>query len=74
MAASGDLLIHSPVWERALEDGGGSRYDFKPLFAQIKPYIRFTTPSETFQNWEPGPNHLFRGTNVRADRTGELLR
>jgi poly-gamma-glutamate capsule biosynthesis protein CapA/YwtB (metallophosphatase superfamily) len=37
--ASGDLLIHSPVWERAQELGGGNRYDFAPLFAQIKPYI-----------------------------------
>jgi poly-gamma-glutamate synthesis protein (capsule biosynthesis protein) len=38
--ASGDLLIHSPVWERALELGGGSHYDFAPLFAQIKPIIQ----------------------------------
>src|SRR5436190_8561249 len=37
--ASGDLLIHSPVWERALALGGGSRYDFAPEFAQIKPYV-----------------------------------
>jgi hypothetical protein len=38
--ASGDLLIHSPVWERALELGGGSHYNFAPLFAQIKPIIQ----------------------------------
>jgi hypothetical protein len=38
--ASGDLLIHSPVWERALELGGGSHYNFAPLFAQIRPIIR----------------------------------
>jgi poly-gamma-glutamate synthesis protein (capsule biosynthesis protein) len=38
--ASGDLLIHSPVWERALELGGGSHYNFTPLFAQIKPIIQ----------------------------------
>jgi hypothetical protein len=37
--ASGDLLIHSPIWERALVLGGGSHYDFGPLFAKIKPYI-----------------------------------
>jgi poly-gamma-glutamate synthesis protein (capsule biosynthesis protein) len=40
--ASGDLLIHSPVWDRALALGGGKRYDFAPLFAQIKPYIHAT--------------------------------
>ena len=38
--ASGDLLIHSPVWERAQELGGGSKYNFAPLFARIKPIIR----------------------------------
>jgi poly-gamma-glutamate capsule biosynthesis protein CapA/YwtB (metallophosphatase superfamily) len=36
--ASGDLLIHSPVWERALALGGG-HYDFAPLFREIKPYV-----------------------------------
>ena len=38
--ASGDLLIHSPVFKRALALGGGRRYDFAPLFAAIRPYIR----------------------------------
>jgi Bacterial capsule synthesis protein PGA_cap len=37
--ASGDLLIHSPVWERALIDGGGTHYNFAALFREIKPYI-----------------------------------
>jgi poly-gamma-glutamate synthesis protein (capsule biosynthesis protein) len=38
--ASGDLLIHSPLWARAQTLAGGSGYDFAPMFAQIKPYIR----------------------------------
>ncbi|MBV8999213.1 MAG: CapA family protein [Solirubrobacterales bacterium] len=38
--ASGDLLIHSPVWEQALADGGGTHYNFAALFKQIRPYIR----------------------------------
>ena len=38
--ASGDLLIHSAVFDRALVLGGGRHYDFAPMFAQIKPYIR----------------------------------
>lgn len=29
VAASGDFLIHQPVWSRALADGGGRRYDFR---------------------------------------------
>jgi Bacterial capsule synthesis protein PGA_cap len=38
--AGGDLLIHTPIWERALVLGGGHHYNFAPLFARIKPYIR----------------------------------
>jgi Bacterial capsule synthesis protein PGA_cap len=38
--ANGDLLIHKPVWERALILGGGHHYNFAPLFAKIKPYVR----------------------------------
>jgi poly-gamma-glutamate synthesis protein (capsule biosynthesis protein) len=36
---SGDLLIHSPVFLRALELGGGERYEFAPMFEQIRPYV-----------------------------------
>jgi len=36
---NGDLLIHSPVWETALEYGHGS-YDFSPMLREIAPYIR----------------------------------
>src|SRR3954452_8569692 len=35
VAASGDLLIHTPVAQRALALGGGHRYDFAPLFAPV---------------------------------------
>jgi poly-gamma-glutamate capsule biosynthesis protein CapA/YwtB (metallophosphatase superfamily) len=36
--ASGDLLIHTALWERALALGG-STYDFAPMFDEIRPYI-----------------------------------
>src|SRR5687768_2412605 len=36
VAAAGDLLIHTPVPQRALVLGGGSRYDFAPLFAPVR--------------------------------------
>src|SRR5688572_14955779 len=29
VAASGDMLIHEPVWERARANGGGGQYDFR---------------------------------------------
>lgn len=40
VAASGDLLIHQPVWSRALALGGGRRYDFRPELAAIRPILR----------------------------------
>jgi poly-gamma-glutamate synthesis protein (capsule biosynthesis protein) len=39
VAASGDLLIHTPIAQRALALGGGSRHDFAPLFAPVRPPI-----------------------------------
>jgi Bacterial capsule synthesis protein PGA_cap len=39
VAASGDLLIHQPVWTRAWADGGGHRYDFRPMLRSIRPLI-----------------------------------
>jgi Bacterial capsule synthesis protein PGA_cap len=36
VAASGDFLIHTPVAARALADGGGRRYDFRPMFRSIR--------------------------------------
>lgn len=39
IAASGDLLIHSPVWQRAAANAGGRGYDFAPMFRLIRPYI-----------------------------------
>jgi hypothetical protein len=39
VSASGDLLIHSPVWERALALGGGSHYDFAPELAELRPSV-----------------------------------
>jgi hypothetical protein len=39
LSFSGDLLIHSPVYARALELGGGEGYDFAPMFKQLRPYV-----------------------------------
>jgi capsule synthesis protein PGA_cap len=39
VAASGDLLVHTPVAQRALALGGGRRYDFAPLFAPVRRVI-----------------------------------
>jgi poly-gamma-glutamate synthesis protein (capsule biosynthesis protein) len=39
VAASGDLLIHSPVFDRARAYGGGRRYRFRPMLRAIRPLI-----------------------------------
>ena len=36
---NGDLLIHSPIWNLALQQGGGTTYDFNPMLALVKPTI-----------------------------------
>jgi poly-gamma-glutamate synthesis protein (capsule biosynthesis protein) len=40
VAASGDFLIHEPVWERARADGGGRRYDFRRMLRFLRPVVR----------------------------------
>ena len=39
VSTSGDILIHSPVWYRAADNGGGT-YDFAPMFGAIEPFVR----------------------------------
>ncbi|HWM14121.1 MAG TPA: CapA family protein [Gaiellaceae bacterium] len=39
IVATGDLLIHQPVWARAFANGGG-HYDFRPMFRAMRPTIR----------------------------------
>lgn len=39
IVATGDLLVHQPVWDRALANGGGV-YRFRPMFRAIRPTIR----------------------------------
>jgi poly-gamma-glutamate synthesis protein (capsule biosynthesis protein) len=36
---NGDILVHQPVWERALADGHG-HYDFFGMLREIAPYIK----------------------------------
>jgi poly-gamma-glutamate synthesis protein (capsule biosynthesis protein) len=36
---NGDLLIHSPIYQRALALGGGRRYDFRPMLRAIRPRV-----------------------------------
>jgi poly-gamma-glutamate capsule biosynthesis protein CapA/YwtB (metallophosphatase superfamily) len=39
VSASGDLLMHQPLLDRALSNGQGGEYDFTPFFHRIEPYV-----------------------------------
>jgi poly-gamma-glutamate capsule biosynthesis protein CapA/YwtB (metallophosphatase superfamily) len=41
IAATGDILLHSQLWERAAQyaAGSGERYDFRPMFAKVRPAL-----------------------------------
>ncbi len=39
IAATGDVLPHSPLWRQAAADAGGDGYDFGPMFAEIEPVL-----------------------------------
>lgn len=41
VAATGDILPHSPLWTQAVSNAGGAGYDFAPMFADIAPVIGF---------------------------------
>ncbi len=40
VSVSGDLLIHSPVFFQAQSLAGGAGYDFGPMLAQLRPYVK----------------------------------
>jgi poly-gamma-glutamate synthesis protein (capsule biosynthesis protein) len=37
---NGDILIHSPLWEKAWQYGHGHTYDFNPMLRQVAPFIK----------------------------------
>ncbi|HSP39388.1 MAG TPA: CapA family protein [Frankiaceae bacterium] len=41
VAFTGDLLLHAPVYQQAAVDGrsSGRSYDFRPMFARVKPLL-----------------------------------
>jgi poly-gamma-glutamate capsule biosynthesis protein CapA/YwtB (metallophosphatase superfamily) len=39
VSASGDLLMHRPLLDRANANAGGSGFDFTPFFTKISPYV-----------------------------------
>jgi len=39
LVATGDVLPHEPLWRQARRDASGKGYDFRPLFAGLRPLV-----------------------------------
>jgi poly-gamma-glutamate synthesis protein (capsule biosynthesis protein) len=39
LAATGDVLLHAPLWDQAAADAGGAGFDFRPLLAGVNPWV-----------------------------------
>jgi poly-gamma-glutamate synthesis protein (capsule biosynthesis protein) len=75
IAASGDLLMHRPLLDRALRNGGGGNYDFAPFFRKVRPYLakradlalcHVETPMG------PGPPATYPVFNTPTDLAGSI--
>ncbi|MFI8497005.1 CapA family protein [Streptomyces sp. NPDC085524] len=59
LVASGDVLPHTSVIQRAANDAGGDGYDFKPMFSGVKPVVSAADLAlchmETIYGEEGGP-------------------
>ncbi|MFJ5547908.1 CapA family protein [Streptomyces sp. NPDC093225] len=59
LVASGDVLPHPSVIQRGQADAGGEGYDFRPMFAQVKPVVSASDLAlchmETVYGEEEGP-------------------
>ncbi|SNT43676.1 poly-gamma-glutamate synthesis protein (capsule biosynthesis protein) [Asanoa hainanensis] len=40
VVASGDVLLHAPLWQDAARAAGGRGYDFAPLLSDVAPVVR----------------------------------
>ena len=72
LSFSGDLLIHSPLWNQALAHGGGTSYDFTPMLEPIRPYVEradlaFCHIETPLGEGEPQTEPLFRAPAELAD-------
>jgi poly-gamma-glutamate synthesis protein (capsule biosynthesis protein) len=76
VSVSGDLLMHQPLLDRALANGGGDEYDFAPFFKRIEPYLdgveyalcHMETPMG------PGPPATYPIFNTPTDLADSLAR
>ena len=76
VSASGDLLMHQPLLDRARSNAGGHGYDFAPFFKEIKPWIEDVDlglcHAETPMG--PGPTSTYPLFNTPADLATSIRR
>ncbi len=76
VSASGDLLMHQPLLDRARANASGGGYDFAPFFKKIRPWIEgvdlglchMETPMG------PGPISTYPSFNTPADLATSIRR
>ena len=76
VSVSGDLLMHQPLLDRALANGGGNSYDFAPFFEPVGDWIdgvdlglcHLETPMG------PGPPTTYPIFNTPTDLAGSVER
>ncbi|MEU1182393.1 CapA family protein [Streptomyces sp. NPDC005820] len=64
LVASGDVLPHSSVIDRAQFDAGGTGYDFRPMFEDIKPVVSRADLALCHMGTVYGANGLYSGYPV----------
>jgi poly-gamma-glutamate capsule biosynthesis protein CapA/YwtB (metallophosphatase superfamily) len=76
VSASGDLLMHQPLLDRARANAGGSGYDFAPFFTEIGRYVEGVDlalcHAETPMG--PGPIATYPRFNTPADLAASIRR
>ena len=73
VSASGDLLMHQPLLDRARANGGGREYDFAPFFDKIKPYVAEGRPRPLPRGDADGPGPAVDLSDLQhADRARGL--
>jgi hypothetical protein len=64
LVASGDVIPHSSIIDRARFDGGGAAYDFRPMFSGIQPVVSRADLALCHMDTAYGANGAYTGRPV----------